>query len=419
EKWYEARSTQETRLHLIQPMTLNMDVYKCIYSDDADLPAFKIAGQIPAIDMRLSDARLFQIIHHVQSVPFPETKPIDETTQEITPIEQPVQTNLSAVDTMEKIEGMTPVKKIQEEHGENETNEETKSDDKKREDIQKEGEKKDSHFQLTQLEATFELSQLDLLIEESPSSSRVDGDQHQEDNEDRPFLRLSLVAMVVTTSVKTYDINFNASLADLIVLHQQFVTHSGEPLRLISAKRQNEDDDTKLISIDFLKTSLDNPMFENEPYNSIESIGTLHFSKLEVNLQLQALLSILRFQDSLMKKLPTESEAEKQKKKELEDAKKNEEKKQKELQENGKQITTALDKGKKKPETVVAAASLAIKAELEEFRFLISTKDAAVFDISVGGIKANVSQQPSKTAVNLILSNLNVYDPNPSAKYKK
>ena len=39
---------------------------------------WKIAGNIPSVELRLSDKRLFQIINHVQSVPFPDMKhPVD------------------------------------------------------------------------------------------------------------------------------------------------------------------------------------------------------------------------------------------------------------------------------------------------------------------------------------------------------
>ncbi|CAF1522941.1 unnamed protein product [Adineta steineri] len=60
-------------------MELEMDVDKCIYHDDAVLPAWKMAGNIPGVELRLSDKRLFHIINHIQSIPFPESKhPISE-----------------------------------------------------------------------------------------------------------------------------------------------------------------------------------------------------------------------------------------------------------------------------------------------------------------------------------------------------
>jgi hypothetical protein len=38
------------------------------------LISWKIAGNIPGVELRLSDKRLFQIINHIQSIPFPESK---------------------------------------------------------------------------------------------------------------------------------------------------------------------------------------------------------------------------------------------------------------------------------------------------------------------------------------------------------
>lgn len=41
--------------------------------------SWKIAGNVPGVELRLSDKRLFHIINHIQSIPFPESKhPIDE-----------------------------------------------------------------------------------------------------------------------------------------------------------------------------------------------------------------------------------------------------------------------------------------------------------------------------------------------------
>jgi hypothetical protein len=39
-----------------------------------------MAGNIPGVELRLSDKRLFLIINHIQSIPFPESKyPVNET----------------------------------------------------------------------------------------------------------------------------------------------------------------------------------------------------------------------------------------------------------------------------------------------------------------------------------------------------
>jgi hypothetical protein len=102
---------------------------------------------------------------------------------------------------------------------------------------------------------------------------------------------------------------FDASLADLIVYHEQFIGTDNQQLRLLSARELNtnnkiKEQNQKLVSVNFLHTSPENPLFSSSIYNGIENKAHVHFTKLVVILQLEALLSILRFQDALFKKLP-------------------------------------------------------------------------------------------------------------------
>lgn len=110
---------------------------------------------------------------------------------------------------------------------------------------------------------------------------------------------------------------FDASLADFIVYHEQFVGKDNQQLRLLSAevnRNADEQSDQKLVSVNFLHTSSENPLFDTPTYNGIENKAHLHMTKLVVILQLEALLSILRFQDALMKKLPKDTPEEETKK---------------------------------------------------------------------------------------------------------
>ncbi|CAF4338339.1 unnamed protein product, partial [Rotaria sordida] len=74
ESWEKVRQEKDTRLHLIKPLELDLDLGRCIYTDDANLPAWKVAGNLPNVDLRLSDKRLFQIINHMESIPLPKSK---------------------------------------------------------------------------------------------------------------------------------------------------------------------------------------------------------------------------------------------------------------------------------------------------------------------------------------------------------
>ncbi|CAF1265249.1 unnamed protein product [Rotaria sordida] len=409
ESWEQARQEKNTKIHLIKPMELDLDVGKCIYSDDAVLPAWKVAGNLPSVDLHVSDKRLFQIMNHIQSVPLPESKHPAIAAQTNEPEPTLVPSSLSNPEqTLEAVEGMTPVKKTKEkaEAEENKDKPKTTTDTNEK--------KKEFEGQLTQLEAMFTLDKIDLHIDESM----------KENNEDTPFLRITLESIVAKTKIKTFDMEFDASLTNLIVYHAQFVGKDNQQLRLLSAQLEqntNNNEDQKLVSVNFLHTSTENPLFLTSNYNGIENKAHVHFSKLVVTLQLEALLSILRFQDSLTKQLPQDTpEAQAKKKQEEESKKQQEDKKKQEEPKNAEDNKNINKTGKVvQKKDVPAGPSLKIEADLEEFRIILASKQAKIFDIQVQGIKADVSQAPEKTSVNLILSDLCILDPYKEARYRK
>jgi hypothetical protein len=61
ESWENARKQKNTRLHLIKPMELEMDVDKCIYSDDAILPAYEISLFVLIIFSFLLDGKWLEV----------------------------------------------------------------------------------------------------------------------------------------------------------------------------------------------------------------------------------------------------------------------------------------------------------------------------------------------------------------------
>jgi hypothetical protein len=208
--------------------------------------------------MRLSDMRLFKMIKHFQSLSLPQS--ITTTTENS--IES--WTTETRIDTLEIIETMTPMKKI----------------------LQKiADEDQEIKQQLTQIEASFELSKIELLLEE------------EKDNQEQAFLRISLLSMYAQTFVKTDEIEFQASLDDMIIFHEQFITNDNQHLRILAAQHEEK---TKLVNISVLHTSDENSSKYDE--NKVR----IHLSKFVVTLQLEALLSIMRFQDNIMEKWPTD-----------------------------------------------------------------------------------------------------------------
>ncbi|CAF5095375.1 unnamed protein product, partial [Rotaria sp. Silwood1] len=192
---------------------------------------WKVAGNLPNVDLRLSNKRLFQIINHMESILLPKSKTSAIVAPSIESESLPVQSTLSDTEqTLQAVEGIAPVK-------------ETKETDEGEKSVDNNEKKQEFEGQLTQLEAMFTLNRIDIHIDESSNDK----------DEDQPFLRLTLESIVAKTTIKTFDMDFDASLANLIVYHEQFIGKDNQNLRLLSAEleQMNGPDSQKLVCFKF------------------------------------------------------------------------------------------------------------------------------------------------------------------------
>ena len=57
-----------------------------------------------------------------------------------------------------------------------------------------------------------------------------------ENDEGEPFLHLTLESIMTKLKIKTYDMEFDASLTNLILYHEQFIGKNNQRLCLLSAQ---------------------------------------------------------------------------------------------------------------------------------------------------------------------------------------
>jgi hypothetical protein len=62
------------KCYLLTPLDLFFNIHQCIYQDDAKLSAWKVSGNLPVIDVTLSDDKLEQIIRLIRSIPLPVSR---------------------------------------------------------------------------------------------------------------------------------------------------------------------------------------------------------------------------------------------------------------------------------------------------------------------------------------------------------
>ena len=64
EDWMSTlKRTTPTNLHLLKPMTLQVDIFRCILHNDPSLAKLKINATLPTISLSLEDKRLVQAAH--------------------------------------------------------------------------------------------------------------------------------------------------------------------------------------------------------------------------------------------------------------------------------------------------------------------------------------------------------------------
>ena len=240
---------------------------------------------------------------------------------------------------------------------------------------------------------SFRFAKIDLHIDEALNTR----DEH---DPGQPFLHFILDSIVAKTKIKTFDMEFDATLADLIVFHDQFVGKDQRQLRLLSAELNNSSDqnEEKLVSVQFLHTSAENPLFKSATYDGIENRAHVHLSKLVVTLQLEALLSILRFQDALMKKLPKDLPIDENKTKKATTLKPPEDNRTLARSVSATNRVAKKTGSKREEKTnfdsflrpdLSTTPTLKIQADLEEFRIVIASKLTTLFDIQVQGEEKN------------------------------
>jgi hypothetical protein len=65
---FKAMSSCVTPNHILKPLDLFLNLYKCAYDDDANLPSMKIASELPIIDICLTDVKLENFLQILLSV---------------------------------------------------------------------------------------------------------------------------------------------------------------------------------------------------------------------------------------------------------------------------------------------------------------------------------------------------------------
>lgn len=74
EDWRNAvEKSKRTDMHILNPVSLTITFSKCLITEDPRFPHAKVIGELPSIDVRVSEARLVLLAALGKSIPLPES----------------------------------------------------------------------------------------------------------------------------------------------------------------------------------------------------------------------------------------------------------------------------------------------------------------------------------------------------------
>ncbi|CAH3166779.1 unnamed protein product [Porites lobata] len=86
EDWQAARKQMKSKMHILDPMGIDMKLQKALNPDDIRLAQIKLSGSLPSVKVHVSDDKLQQVIKLAKSIPIPggetavdeiDAKPVD------------------------------------------------------------------------------------------------------------------------------------------------------------------------------------------------------------------------------------------------------------------------------------------------------------------------------------------------------
>ena len=62
-------------MHLIKSNKFTVQLDQCIVQDDPTLPKFKVAANLPLLDLHITERRLLELLKLLVTLPFPKSEP--------------------------------------------------------------------------------------------------------------------------------------------------------------------------------------------------------------------------------------------------------------------------------------------------------------------------------------------------------
>ncbi|KAF5306759.1 hypothetical protein FQA39_LY01517 [Lamprigera yunnana] len=379
EDWYKLMHEQNITIsHLLNPLNLNLILYKCLIADDPRLPLLKVQCNLPSITLSISDVRLLLLLSLVTSIPLPASQP--------SPIEHSLKKNPSHTSTESLVKFL-----------------ELEDRPKKSSAVKKSlpDNFKGDLVQFTKLDAQFVMNELCFVI------------SHQEMSTSPPeeILNLKISSLECDFIQQTFNMEATARLGGIDCSQ----TRNGSKIDVINTPLKT-DEHNYLIVVKFLQVDKQSPEFHSK-YHSCETSLLLDFSVLNITLHQEGLLGLLKFVNDLKVQIEEVTTS-------VEDVIESRTR-MKRLSSVAESLVLDLKSTKsstnikKTKAAVVETIQFKLQACLQELKVLFACDDCNIASCAIKGINSEVIVKSSYTQVTASLALLTVKDLNPESIHSK
>ena len=423
EETNEATSSQPKEFFLLKPLDVYLNINKCVYEDDANLPSLKLIGSLPIIDLNITEKKLEKITQVLLSVPLPLSKNPNGSDNSRVSLSSAVEEDL---DEEEKLDGVEQEEAI----------------DLLFQNLSFKGNPKSftklsNNLELTLLENIQQSIDFEVLFEIKEINFTI----KEEEPKYFDWLLFKSSSFGALLQRKTFDTYLNVYLNQISCEYGLLKDVDGKPLYLFSSANDKSEKSEKksqlkrgksynfrdtsanLIDIKLIQTDSASPTLKVLHDNVLVNIN-IELCVINLVCNVMAGRNILCFVDSFLKGINFAEY------RYLKNPAKKVEKETSEPILSVEQIKKIIAKHKSKRSLTTQKSlikssidsnvvGIKINAKLEGVRARICTSNENYFDVHVQDFEAFAVSKDTELSLNLLLHSINVFDLDPSAKYKK
>uniref|UniRef100_UPI00358EE903 intermembrane lipid transfer protein VPS13A-like n=1 Tax=Myxine glutinosa TaxID=7769 RepID=UPI00358EE903 len=415
EDWLAATKMENSKHHVLQPMTLELQLASALVTTDARMPKFKLSGALHALRVSISDEKVKGILGLVESIPLPKSaapartpsKKRDKKAPQ-TPVLNPSKRG-SIAPPPRDLDWSSRVSSI--ERFTSDSDSEYLSADEDFYDahsnwggsleslrslppgtiqpsLARSVSNKEPPKNMTDLKLLFEIKEIFIEL------------CTHEDGREEPVVQLEVQHLGTELTVMTYNLYALSYIKEIQLSCLRFTDKENNPVHIMSTLENEQDD---LFTVTYIKADKNGPEFHTA-FRRTEQKVEVTFTSLDLLLHTDALLFCLNFLQNLLPQKQDDGASPGSPESPIEEL-------------NTETVTTQQKVSRKDQHEDLTHFQLI--ATLEVFDVCITTSKQKISNITIEGLNVDLSQMQSQMSIAASLQNITVLDADLETEHKR